>query len=279
VFSDSYGIAYSVTLTVPIGKEQDYIDAGWTGFGSVNDNDFYFIIDDVIYEVVDANTVNVLQYTTLYTSVNMPVSVTANSGASYTVTTIGARAFYDGSLSSISIPETIISIGDSAFESSDIESIIIPASVTSIGESAFAGNLNYLTEVISESTTPATLLEGTFDDNSLIDLTIPVGTEQAYLDAGWIGFNIIEDASLSIVDTVFNNSINIYPNPIQNLLNVGLSTGQILKKAQVFTVLGKKVLEVTNTSIIDFSTIASGMYMLKIENIAGKVAVRKIIKE
>ena len=47
---------------------------------------------------------------------------------------------------------------------------------------------------------------------------------------------------------------------------------------QVFTLLGKKVLEAT-TTIIDFSAIATGVYVLKVENTEGKVAVRKIIKE
>lgn len=53
------------------------------------------------------------------------------------VTSIGANAFYDAALSTISIPDTVTSIGESAFEMSDLTSINIPRSVTSIGNMAF----------------------------------------------------------------------------------------------------------------------------------------------
>ena len=62
-------------------------------------------------------------------------------GRTYSVTTIGVRAF--GSchgLTTVTIPPSITSIGENAFEfCSNLTSVTIPSSVTSIGESAFGG--------------------------------------------------------------------------------------------------------------------------------------------
>jgi hypothetical protein len=56
------------------------------------------------------------------------------------VTALGASAFYDNKLSSVTIPEGVTSIGDGAFYKSQLASVVIPASVTSIGPWAFYGN-------------------------------------------------------------------------------------------------------------------------------------------
>jgi len=102
---------------------------------------------------------------------------------------------------------------------------------------------------------------------------------QAYINAGWIGFkSVTENVSLSIVDTLFNNAISIYPNPIQNTLNINLATGQSLGSIEIFTLLGEKILE-TDTTPINLNNLNSGIYLLKIENTTGKFAVRKIIKQ
>lgn len=56
------------------------------------------------------------------------------------VTHIGAFAFCDCGVSSITLPETVTSIGKSAFRNCDsLKQIRIPETVTSIGESAFNG--------------------------------------------------------------------------------------------------------------------------------------------
>ena len=73
----------------------------------------------------------------------------------YSVTSIGAFAFYDcSSLTSVTIPDSVTSIGSSAFEGcSGLTSITIPDSVTSIGNSAFSECYNltgvYITDIAS----------------------------------------------------------------------------------------------------------------------------------
>ena len=53
------------------------------------------------------------------------------------VTSIGATAFYNNSLTSVMIPDSVTSIGNSAFRANNLTSVTIPNSVTSIGYIAF----------------------------------------------------------------------------------------------------------------------------------------------
>ena len=54
-----------------------------------------------------------------------------------TYTSIGADAFKNSNLKSVTIPDTITSIGDYAFYQAELTTVTIPASVTSIGDHAF----------------------------------------------------------------------------------------------------------------------------------------------
>lgn len=78
-------------------------------------------------------------YSSVYTNhVTIPSSVTYN-GDSYSVTSIGSKAFYwCNQLSGVTIPNTITTIGESAFDSCyGLTSITIPNSVTTIDTKAF----------------------------------------------------------------------------------------------------------------------------------------------
>ena len=62
------------------------------------------------------------------------------TGHTVTVTSIGNNAFYEKSLTSVTLPNTLQSIGDDAFADNSLSSISIPNSVTSIGARAFLFN-------------------------------------------------------------------------------------------------------------------------------------------
>jgi hypothetical protein len=68
------------------------------------------------------------------------------SGTTYSVTTIGYRAFFNNALTSVIIPDSVTTIGNLAFYNNALTSVIIPDSVTTIGDIAFA--INALTSVI-----------------------------------------------------------------------------------------------------------------------------------
>ena len=142
------------------------------------------------------------------TSVNIPNSVTV----------IGKGAFQGNSLTSVTLPNALTSIEEDAFRTNLLASITIPASVTTIGRNAFTTN-SALVTVVSQSTNPATLLNFTFDDNSLIDLTVPNGSEQAYIDANWYGFKTVNstdhtftqnDIVYQILDITNNDEVATY---------------------------------------------------------------------
>jgi hypothetical protein len=81
---------------------------------------------------------------------------------------IGASAFYDNQLTSVTIPESVIHI--SGFGRNQLTSVTIPDSVTSIGGSAFSSN--QLTSItIPDSVT--SIGAWAFSSNQLTSITIP----------------------------------------------------------------------------------------------------------
>ena len=164
----------------------------------------------IVTEVGTPNKVSTNGYLGASATVTIPATVTdAATSYSYSVTSIGDSSFESLSLTSVTIPSSVTSIEDFAFSFNSLTTVTIPSSVTSIGDYAFNNNTN-LTAVISESTTPATLLANTFDDNSLIDLTIPTGTTTAYNTALWTGFKSVTANGacyINIPDTNFKAAL------------------------------------------------------------------------
>ena len=106
-----------------------------------------FEVDGIYYGYNVDGTVSVTYrgsyysaYANEYTGdVVIPSSV-AYSGTTYSVTSIVSYAFYDCSVTSVSIPNSVTSIGTYAFGyCSGLTSVTIGNSVTSIGDSAFSG--------------------------------------------------------------------------------------------------------------------------------------------
>ena len=96
-------------------------------------------IGDLYYNLDDTNqTAEVASNWPASGEIIIPSSVTYNS-VSYSVTSIGERAFNDCGLTSVTIPNSVTSIGERAFHyCAGLTSITIPNSVTSIGEEAFS---------------------------------------------------------------------------------------------------------------------------------------------
>ncbi len=89
---------------------------------------------------------------------------------------------------------------------------------------------------------------------------------------------IIEGQTLSIEDETLEG-VQIYPNPVTNVLNIQTTSDLGDKIVTVFNINGKRVLNeklINNT--LEVSTLQSGMYFLRLES-NGKVLNRKFIKQ
>lgn len=69
----------------------------------------------------------------------IPATVTHN-GITYTVTAIGAKAFFNGQASGYTLPNTIRVIGDQSFYGAALTSLVVPASVERIGDYVFCNS-------------------------------------------------------------------------------------------------------------------------------------------
>lgn len=70
--------------------------------------------------------------------------------------------------------------------------------------------------------------------------------------------------------------ISIYPNPVQNILNIQLE--ESIEKVEFYSFLGRIVLE-SNRSEINISSLSSGIYLLKVYTENGKVGVKRFVKQ
>lgn len=200
------------------------------------------------------------------TSVNIPNSVR----------TIGVDAFRQNNLTNITIPNSVTFIGQAAFADNSLTSVTIPNNVLVIEDFAFAGNS--LISVTSLALDPVDIdgLSRLFDLRNTIDLIIPTGSSANYTTKNWTGFKSVTESSTLSTNTFSLTSANISSSLVQNKLTITVEQG--LKKATIYSVSGKKVLESAFTTI-DVSYLPQGIYILKVETTHGKTATKKIIKQ
>ena len=130
-----------------------------------------FDVGGLSYSVTDAaaNTVEVTGRASGNTGtvIVIPDSV-SDSGTTYSVTTIGERAFANNNLTSVTIGNSVTTIESYAFDGNSLTSVTIPNSVTTIGSNAFRDN-SLTSMTIPDSVT--TIENSAFRDNSLTSVT------------------------------------------------------------------------------------------------------------
>ena len=93
--------------------------------------------------------------------------------------------------------------------------------------------------------------------------------------------NALDAGIILGVDDVsgFQNQIQFYPNPVINDLHISLPSSEKQVQLKLYNVLGKEVLEsnVQNSSIIDVSFLAKGVYLMKVDTQNG-TQTKKLIK-
>ncbi len=86
-----------------------------------------------------------------------------------------------------------------------------------------------------------------------------------------------EDCVLGITEQNLAASLQLYPNPIKDVLQVSTQNGVELKQIQVYDVMGKLVLESKSASL-DFTGLLSGLYFVEVETNQG-VLVKRVVRE
>lgn len=152
----------------------------------------FVTVDGICYELWDDHVVvyNNSEYgrgTASYTgNVVIPPTVTTG-GKTYPVTRIGSSAFFESSISSVSIPSSVTNIDNSAFYScTNLTSITIPQSVETIGAWAFCGCTSLSTVNIEGSfSAPDPWDIYNIFDNSCPITTINVPDLDTWLNINW----------------------------------------------------------------------------------------------
>lgn len=86
--------------------------------------------------------------------------------------------------------------------------------------------------------------------------------------------------ALGLEANTMNNSINLYPNPTSDILNIDNKTNEIILNVSVYSISGALIKEVKSTSTIEsisVSDLQTGMYFVKL-NSNGNVKNYKFIK-
>ena len=264
------------------------------------------------YTITSSNTVEVTYPSDNYFQNNnyvsgdvvIPSSVT-NNGTTYSVTSIGDRAFRNCSsltsitipnsvtsigegafvicysLTSVTIPNSVISIGDAAFsDCSDLTSVTIGNSVTSIGHYAFAWCIS-LTSIVSNAVVPPALGSEFFPYPNSCNVTVPCGSLEAYTSSLWNEYfpnRIEEDCPSALQEVESIREFVVYPNPISGFVTVEFETLQERSLLRIAD-LGGRVVKTFDLSAgtesvrLDLQDLPSGVYTLMIGNTTKKLIV------
>ena len=134
-----------------------------------------FIEGDLEYTVLteDSSTGTVSAKLNNYSAQNVSIpSSVENGGITYTVTTIGERAFQHSQMPTITIPDSVIAIEHAAFAGSALEYITIPDSVITIRNDAFYSCESMTNIVIGNNV--KTIGNYAFEEcEDLLSITIP----------------------------------------------------------------------------------------------------------
>jgi hypothetical protein len=86
------------------------------------------------------------------------------------------------------------------------------------------------------------------------------------------------DGIFNSVQEIANNGYTIFPNPVDDLLNISYSNNAI-SRIEIFDISGRKVYNQTYKDIISVNSFSKGLYLLKVYDTNEQVSVFKIIKK
>lgn len=206
-------------------------------------------------------------------SVELPSSLVTVTDGSMVIDAIGAHAFENcRSLRDINIPESVTTIQTSVFSGcTSLTTITLPKGVTLVRGSAFQDCIGLKEIRVHASVPPKADYQAFYRvDTETCKLMVPEGTRDAYKEADeWKGFDIQEDATLSIQENEINNdSIKVYA--VQNGVVIESS---VSIPVNVYSISGNLLYEglSDNKSYIELE---QGLYIVKAGDVTTKVVIK-----
>lgn len=234
----------TIKLKASIAAKGSYLATDTTAtYTIVNRTEFEK--EGIVYAVTtteETPTVEVIDYTGASKEVSIPSNVN-DAGITYTVTSIGTKAFYAKRLSSIDLPNSIVKIGSNAFAFNDFTAIALPNSLAVIGSWAFNKNMikevtfpatvssigpwafanNPLDRVLVNATTPPSLTDYFYLPRNLEQLKVPFSSNTAYWETDiWKEYTpkAIPPLALEDFNTTYGTEKNL---PTSTSFNTNLS--------------------------------------------------------
>lgn len=206
-------------------------------------------------------------------SVELPSSLVTVTDGSMVIDAIGAHAFENcRSLRDINIPESVTTIQTSVFSGcTSLTTITLPKGFTWVRGSAFQDCIGLKEIRVHASVPPKADYQAFYRvDTETCKLMVPEGTRDAYKEADeWKGFDIQEDATLSIQENEINNdSIKVYA--VQNGVVIESS---VSIPVNVYSISGNLLYEglSDNKSYIELE---QGLYIVKAGDVTTKVVIK-----
>lgn len=96
--------------------------------------------------------------------------------------------------------------------------------------------------------------------------------------AAYIDHIKINNVALAVESTK-NKKLNIYPNPVKDVLKIDLPNGSQVSAVELYNITGQKVARFGNQKDVSLHSLKTGVYLLKVFTDKGTVYTTKIIKE
>ena len=114
---------------------------------------------------------------------------------------------------------------------------------------------------------------------SSVDCSIsdPVTTASIGFPDERVVLNLIGETSLSVGDNTLSELVSVFPNPMNNVLNVNVTGNVEISNASMFDLLGKNTGVQLVNGQMDTSSLARGVYILNVETSAGTLT-QKVVK-
>ncbi|MCO6174139.1 T9SS type A sorting domain-containing protein [Flavobacterium sp. NRK F10] len=120
------------------------------------------------------------------------------------------------------------------------------------------------------------VVDNTYNGQEFV-VAVPFVVSDVEFDPNYHIISRNNTATLGTDSFTIDESITLYPNPVQDVLTIKMPNSMLLQNVTIYNDLGQKVLE-SEQSEIDLTVLADGMYAVKLQTSEGEIH-KKLIKK